>query len=431
MTAMHLILRSTTIWAGMLVCIFMMGGFLAWASLAPLAEGVIVYGNISVEHDRKVVQHLEGGIVQRVLVEEGGTVEKGDPLIVLADLAVTANRDQVALEMLNAHATTRRLEALLEGHPTVEFDELNLLETSPEKQAEIIQRQTDLFNQQLVAFNAELSVLRSRLSGLRTRTENLDNQIKNTVRAKNLIEEDIAHNTSLLEQRLIRSRELEELKRRAVDIQSEFIRLNAERDTSLSQATEVMQQISQHRAAFSEQISDDLVIANATLRSVEEKLVAADDIVNRTIIEAPQSGRILNLVYKTEGGVVGAGAPILEIIPETNGIVAIVEVRPVDRDAIMEGQIVETRLSGSNTWRTPLLSGVIEQISADIKTSPRGDYTYYEATIMIDADSAAMLSESPVPGMPVEAFVYSGNSRTFLDYLTAPIFETFRRGARD
>lgn len=431
MTATSLIWRSASIWFGLLFCTAAIGGFLAWAAIAPLAEGVVVYGKVSVERERKVVQHLEGGIIQELLISEGDTVELGQPLIILADLAVTAGRDQVAAELANAKATKQRLEALLDNERELQFEGLDVLEISQTELDDIQRRQEQLFLQQRQSLQTELSVLSTRRSALGDRAASLQTQISTTSEAQALIDQDIARNTQLLEQRLIRASELEELKRRSVEIESDLIQLNSNLASSRSEAVEVGQQISQRRASFLEDVNDQLVAANAELRTIEEKLIAAEDVVDRTVISAPQSGRILNLEFTTIGGVISSGQPILEIVPTAQGIVAVVEIEPVDRDNIVEGQLVEARLSGSSTWTSPLLSGTVEQISADLKLSPRGDYSFYEATISIDPESVSELDEMPLPGMPVEAFVFSGESRTFVDYLLEPILATFRRGARD
>lgn len=96
------IFKSKTIAIGAVICTIAFGGFLVWASLAPLAEGVVVYGKVAVENNRKTIEHLEGGIIQDILVKEGDVVALGDPLMVLTDVSVAAGRDQVAKELANS-----------------------------------------------------------------------------------------------------------------------------------------------------------------------------------------------------------------------------------------------------------------------------------------------------------------------------------------
>jgi len=427
----NLMFRSTTIVVGLIVCTVALGGMMAWASLAPLAEGVVVFGKVSIERDRKTVQHLEGGIIQSILVSEGERVEDGQELLILADVSVAAGRDQVALELSNAIATVDRLTSLYEGAQKVNFRPLKELAIDEIERNDIWAKQTELFAQQHATLEADISVLDTRKTGLEERSRNLASQIKTNKNAEALMREELTRKKALLSEGLIRINAVDTLKRQLIDLEANLIRIKTDKNESESQALELAQQISQRQSQFKEDISDKLVEATAMERSIREKLISAQDTVNRTIVRAPQAGQILNLAHTTVGGVIIPGEDILEIIPTVDGLVAQVEVMPIDRDSVNVEQRVELRLSGTNTWRSPLLTGAIEQISADLKMSPNGSYSYYEATILVDFESSEKLDVNALPGMPVEAFIFSGRSRTFLDYVLEPISTTIRRGARE
>ena len=430
-SASGMLVRSATVWIGALVSTVAVGGLMAWGSLAPLAEGVVVYGKVSVERERKVIQHLEGGIIQDVLIAEGDRVVAGQPLLILADVSVAAGRDQVALELVDAMATINRLDTLLIGGSALEFQDFSEFAIGANDLQEITTKQTELFEQQKASLRADIGVLQARREGLYQQVAGLADRIENAHRAKALLVSEIDRNTALLDQGLVRADLLNDLKQRAIELDAELIELNAQKVLSDAKIAEIHQQIAQVQARTRKDISDELVEWKARSRSLAEQLVSAQDVVNRTVISAPHSGAILNLVHTTKGGVVRPGEPILEIIPDTDGLIVSAEIRPIDRDSVVEGQYVEARLSGSNSWNSVLLPGTVEQISADLKSSPRGDYHFYEATIVIDAQGMDGLTASPVPGMPVEAFVYSGNSRTFLNYLVEPVSASLRRGLRE
>ena len=427
----NLMFRSTTIVVGLIVCTVALGGMMAWASLAPLAEGVVVFGKVSIERDRKTVQHLEGGIIQSILVSEGERVEDGQELLILADVSVAAGRDQVALELSNAIATVDRLTSLYESAQEVNFRPLNEFAIDEIERNDIWAKQTELFAQQHATLEADISVLETRKAGLEERSRNLASQIKTNKNAEVLMREELTRKKALLSEGLIRINAVDTLKKQLIDLEANLIRIKTDKNESESQALELAQQISQRQSQFKEDISDKLVEATAMERSIREKLISAQDTVNRTIVRAPQAGQILNLAHTTVGGVIIPGEDILEIIPTVDGLVAQVEVMPIDRDSVNVEQRVELRLSGTNTWRSPLLTGAIEQISADLKMSPNGSYSYYEATILVDFESSEKLDVNALPGMPVEAFIFSGRSRTFLDYVLEPISTTIRRGARE
>ena len=116
---------------------------------------------------------------------------------------------------------------------------------------------------------------------------------------------------------------------------------------------------------------------------------AAQDVVNRTTINAPLAGEVLNFNHNTIGGVLRPGDQILEIVPNESRLIASLEVPPTSRDSVYEGLSVRTRLSGIDSWNSPTLEGNVLDISADLKTSPRGDYSFYEARINLDREMLA------------------------------------------
>ncbi|MGB2573322.1 MAG: HlyD family efflux transporter periplasmic adaptor subunit, partial [Henriciella sp.] len=130
-------------------------------------------------------------------------------------------------------------------------------------------------------------------------------------------------------------------------------------------------------------------------------------------------------------GVVGPGIPIMELVPEATSLYAVLEVRPVDRDAIKQGLLVDLRLSGIDSWRTEPLKGEITTISADLKSSPDDTYNYYEARVQLSSDELAGLEDTVLPGVPVEVFIRAGNSRTLLAYMVEPLMAVMRRGGRE
>ena len=125
------------------------------------------------------------------------------------------------------------------------------------------------------------------------------------------------------------------------------------------------------------------------------------------------------------------GEAVVEIVPLESQLIASLEISPADRDGVYEGLRVITRLSGYDSWSSPSLEGEIMDVSPDLKVSPGGDYSYYEARVVLDLDALAESGISAAPGMPVEAFVLSGQTRTLLNYLVEPITAIFRRGAKE
>ena len=297
--------------------------------------------------------------------------------------------------------------------------------------ADVKMRQSALFSQQQNSLNADLSVLKARIASFESQVLALGVQLENNRSALEFQDSELERNERLLETQLIRASEISTLEREKMRLQSDQSRLLAEQALAQSRIGEIKNEIDQRRASYAESVGRELVEARRQGVSLMEQLEAAQDAVNRTIIEAPQSGEILNLNFTTPGGVVRSGEPILEIVPQNTDLIAVVKVRPVDRETVFEGLVVDARLTSTSSWHAALYEGTIEGISADLKMAPDGSESYYEARVSLNTLKSTHATVEPMPGMPVEAFVYSGRERTFFEYVTEPLLAAVRRGGRE
>ena len=430
MTMTGLLRSDRVLRASAMTCLVALGTFLIWSAFAPLAEGITAYGKVAVENERQVVQHLEGGIIDTILVREGQRIKAGERLIVLTDIPALSGRDQTAEDYVDAQASIARLRALSASETSLTLPAIDNADVPTDRFEEIVSRQSSLFSQQRLTHAADIEVLRSRRDGFARSGQNTQNQINSIARSLAIVRADLAEKRGLLAERLIRAAEVTQLERDEAGLSGDMARLRTEQVDDRSQVIEIDREIAQTRARFDEKVSSDLLEGRTREAELRERLTAMRDVVSRTVITAPVAGTILNLKFATTGGVVRAGEPIMEIVPTGTALVATVEIRPVDRDTVYEGLKVKTRLSGLKSWSAPSLDGEVSQVSADLKTSPDGDYSYYEARVIIAAEDLAELDDAVLPGMPVEAFIFSGTERTFLDYLLEPITATLRRGAR-
>lgn len=416
-----------------LVCLAGFGGFAAWAGLAPLEEGVAAGGQIVAEDNRKVVQHLEGGIVDAVAVREGDLVTAGAVLMRLQDTAALARRDQVAQEVAAFTATVARLTALQAQTDAPDFSALAGLALGAAARTDIIEREADLFDQQRQALTAELEVLASRRDAAVTTQGLRAEQIVITQRSLAAAREELGSVRGMFDQQLARRDQVASLQQRVAELEADIARLRSEEEDAGARARDLEGQIAQARARFAQQTSADLLDARAKLLAAQESLAAAQDVLDRAVITAPVAGEVLNLSFSTKGGVVRPGEPILEIVPPVQTATAAVRIRPTDRASVFVGQRVRTRISAYRSWRAPRLEGEVVSVSADLKSDPTTGAAYYEARVELPplASNAGDADRLDVrPGMPVEAFIFSGVSRTTFDYLFAPLSESLFRGFR-
>jgi HlyD family type I secretion membrane fusion protein len=419
-----------TFWSGM-ACLVGVGGFMIWGAFAPLSEGVTSAGQIVVEDNRKVVQHLEGGIIRVLNVQEGDIVSEGDILIELEQVASLAQRDEVANELAIQLASVERLTALINNEPQPDFENIKTLPVPEAVMSDIIFRQEALYIQQKASLESEVSVLSAKRNTLKARERDLSNQISAVERSLLVASQDLANKRKWLAQKLETIDRVQAVEREVSNLEAELSRLITEQNQARITAREVSEEIKSVRAQALASQSAELLEAKRLASTAQERLSASQDILSRTVIKAPRSGKVLNLVFNTIGGVVSPGEPVMEIVPDTSGLIAEVRINPTDRDAVQAGQIVKAQLSAYKLWRTPRIDGEVVSISADLIEEPETGLTYYEARILLDRETLkSEYDVNIIPGMPVEAFIDSGIRRTFFDIILEPISSTIERGTK-
>ena len=415
-----------------LACAVGFGGFLVWSMTAPLDEGVHASGQIVVRDDRKQVQHYEGGIIAALLVREGQRVEAGEVLVELEPLQSEAARDELAQELAVQTATLERLSALRSGRDAPGFSALSGIDLDAGVRDEIRTRQMALFQQQRAAHEATQDLLSTRKRTLEGRAEDLRGQIGATRAALASGRDDLALRRELLEERLETIGNVQAIEREVSRLEADLSRLVGARNEAVSGIEEADDEIRRADADLMERTGREVVEAQARALAARERLRGTEDRLARTVIRAPIAGEVLNLEFATVGGVVRQGEPIMEIVPTSGALIAEVRLAPTDRDAVSPGQKVEAQLTAYKSFvPSARMDGEVIGVSADLIEDPATATYYYEARVALDADDLDPIDRVQViPGMPVDAFISSGRSRTFLSMVAEPITETMRRGLR-
>ncbi|HOY79884.1 MAG TPA: HlyD family type I secretion periplasmic adaptor subunit [Hyphomonadaceae bacterium] len=413
------------------ICTLGFGAFAGWAGLAPLDEGVTAGGAVVVEDRRQVVQHLEGGVITNLSVSEGDHVRRGQTLVVLSNAASGADRDQLLSQLGHFEATTARLTALREELPAIDFSRLSALGLSASIAEEIAARETDLFQQARDGLEAEISILTARKASANATAQARGKQLISSRRGLEATQRQLVSARDQLTKRMIRIDQVEMLERSAADLESELARLESERLEATASAADHAGQIEKRRIEWQQAIAGELVTASAELNSRRQALGAAEDVLARTVITAPMDGEVLNLSVATVGGVVRPGETMMEIVPDSSGMIAAVRIPPNERASVQIGQSVRTQLVAYKGWQAPRLTGQVVGVSADLKVDPATNTSYYEARILIPGEETSKLGEArSLPGMPVQAFIFSGVRRTLFEQIGEPIFESWFRGMR-
>jgi len=416
--------------AGLAAIFVLVGGIGGWAATTELSGAVIAPGQLVVQSDVKKVQHPTGGVVAELNVRDGDSVEAGDVVVRLDDTVTRANLAIVVKSLQQLEARQARLEAERDGTDTVVFPaSLLALQHDPEV-ARLIAGETKLFELRRSAREGQKAQLAERVDQLHEEIEGLTSQIAAKEREIELINEELVGVRDLWEKKLIQVQRVNELDRQAARLEGERGQLVAATAQARGRISEIELQVIQIDQDMRSEVAEELRDIQAKTAELVERKVAAEDELRRIDIRAPQSGRVHQLAVHTVGGVIGAGEVLMLTVPVTDELTVEAKIAPQDIDQVSVGQPAVLRFSAFNQRTTPEVRGEVTRVSADLTLDERTGISYYTARISLTADEARRLGNvSLAPGMPVEAFIQTGE-RTVLSYLTKPLADHAMRTFR-
>ncbi len=411
---------------GLIIMVGFFGGFMAWATMVPLAEAAIAPGVIKVEGTRRTLAHLEGGIVQEILVRDGTRVEAGQVVMRLDDVQSGATLEALRAQRFALQAQEARLVAEAARATQITFPPDLATSTHP-RAIEAMTGQIALFDARRTSLLSQIAVMQTRDAQQQGVIASAQGQLLATRRQLELIRQEEVMRRGLVNQGLARLPELLALQRglhglegQIVDLQGQIERANA----VVAEARSTMRQMDDQRM---QEVNTDARDVAARLADAEERMRAAADVSTRREVLAPESGTVVNLRAFTVGAAIRPGDPIMDLVPARDQLVAEVNVQPNDIDVVYPGLQAEIRLPAFKQRLVPYLHGHVTFLAADVTTDPQTRQTYYRAYIAIDQDQLARLpSVFLVPGMPVEGHIQTG-SRSFWRYMTQPIRDSMAR----
>ena len=414
---------------GAVVIALFFGSFGLWAVYAPLESAAIAQGVLSVSGKRKTVQHLEGGIVSDILVEEGGTVTAGQPLILLDDTQARASLSLLEGQYRSATALKSRLEAERDDLPQVRYPEW-LREAVREDADDFTATQDRIFEARARSLGNRTAIYRQRIAQLHEEATGLGEEIRAQERQIELLEEEIGGIEKLIAKGFEGKSRLLALQRRKAEVEGRIAQNRA-------RIARVEQRVGETRLTIGELGNARLTEVVAELREVEarrsdlrERIAAARNVFSRTRITAPVAGTVVDLRVFTRGGVIREGDPLMDIVPAGEKLVIEAQIEPMDIDTVYPDLPAQVRLTAFSHLTTPMLSGTVLQVSADRFTDPRTGAAWYEARIALDQEQPELANLKLQPGMPAEVMIVTGK-RTALDYLLKPIVASFGRALRE
>ncbi len=418
---------------GLVGLLVLVGGFGTWAVMSSIAGAVVATGRIEVDRNRQVVQHLDGGIVSEILVDEGDTVAEGD---VLLRLDATDLKSQLVItegQLFEMMSRRGRLEAERDEADEITFDpELLAMVPLREEVRDLVEGQSRLFQARRDSTAREIEQLEKRRAQIKDQIVGIQAQQESMRVQLDLIGQELRNQETLLERGLAQAGTVLNLRRTEANLGGSLGELLANEAQAEGRITEIDIQIltlaTQQREEAITRLRDlryqELELAE-NRRSIIERL-------NRLDITAPVSGVVYGLQVHTPRSVIRPAEPVLYLVPQDRPLVIAVQVAPTDIDQLFVGQSVSLRFSALDQRQTPELFGKVSQVSADAFEQEGTGMSYYRAEVELNEGEIDRLPEGAVliPGMPVESYIRT-NDRSPMAYLLKPFTDYFVKAFRE
>ncbi|POR06154.1 HlyD family type I secretion periplasmic adaptor subunit [Diaphorobacter sp. LR2014-1] len=397
------------------------GGFLLWASLAPLDEGVPGQGTVALDTKRKAVQHLSGGIVQEVLVREGDEVQENQILIKLDAAVARANYESARQSYLGLLAMQGRLQAEQLSKSSISWHpDLKEASSDPLIQQQIL-NQEQLFNTRRLLLRSDLQSIEENIQGQEGLLQSYASMLGNRQSQLGLLNDELGHLRGLVKEGYApRNRQLE-LERMVADTSASIADLQGNTLRARSAISELRQRAISRQQEYRKEVETQLADVSRQVLADGEKYRSVSNDLERTEIRSPAAGQVVGLAVQTVGGVVQPGQKLMDVVPKGAPLMLEAHVAPHMIDRVKAGMPVDVRFSSFANAPQLVVQGEVDSVSGDLLTEPQTNMTYYLARVRVTGEGLKGLGGRQLhPGMPVEV-IFKGGERTMLTYLLHPL----------
>ncbi len=409
---------------GLFIVFLVFGVFGLWSVLAPIDAAALAPGEVTVKSYKKTVQHLEGGIVADIRVRNGDFVQAGDVLLLMDSTHSLGQLAIIRNQYLTLLAKESRLLAERDGKERVIFN--NPILVNYPRAVDEMSSQQQIFTARKRALEGSRRVLEQRIEQLQTKISGLQGLKESKQDLISSYSEELVDLGSLLEKGFVEKTRLRDLERNQALLQGEVAELVASMSGAQIQIGETQLQILQETKEFHAAVTDDLAQTQNSLNDTLEQMKVLENTVDRSQVKAPVSGVVHHMAVHTIGGVINAGSPIAEIVPQSEAMVIESRVSTADIDRVKIGQEAKIRFSSFN-HSVPAISGRILSVSADSLVDDKTGLPYYLTRVEVTDEGLGNLQGLELmPGMPAEVFISTG-SRTLFQYMIQPVVNSLAR----
>lgn len=395
------------------LALFVIFALFAWAYFAWIDEVVRGEGKVVPSRQVQVIQSLDGGVVEEILVRPGQMVEEGEVLIRIDPTRYSSSLGENQAESLALQAKAARLEAIANNEP------LRMPEDVIERAPELARQETRVWETRSEELQANLSVAKEQLQQRQQELRETQANRDQAASSCGLTSRELQMTKPLLQSGAVSEVDLLRLQRDVARYCGEQKAAAAQIDRIQAAIKEAEGRVAEVEITFRNQARTELSDTRAKLSSLEQGKLALADRVRLAEVRSPVRGTVNTLMANTVGGVVQPGKDILDIVPADDTLLLEVRINPKDIGFLHSGQKAEVKFTAYDFAVYGGLKGVLEQTSADTITDEKGN-SFYIAKVRTDQAYVGEDNRPILPGMIAEVHILTGK-RTVLQYLLKPV----------
>ena len=399
------------------------GGFLLWAALAPLDEGVPTPGMVTIDTKRKAIQHLTGGIVKEVLVREGDIVKEGQVLMRLDEAVSKANFESVRQRYLGLSAMQTRLRAEQSGAGGLNFHkDVMDAAASDTYVAQQVGNQRQLFDSRRQALQADLQAFQESMEGMKAQREAAQAMLVQRQQQLALLKDELSNTRELVKDGYAPRNRQMELERMVAETTASIADLTGNTIRLTRAIAEVSQRSLARKSEYRKEVDSQLADVAREVQADAEKYNAQKADLQRVEIRAPAEGQIMGLTVQSVGAVVQPGQKLMDVVPEKQSLILEAHIAPHLIDKVQSGLSADIRFNTFAHSPQLVVEGKVLSVSGDLLTDPQNPQAaYFLARLQVTPEGMKTLgSRQMQPGMPAEVVIKTGQ-RSLLKYLLSPL----------
>jgi len=417
---------------GLTVIVLFFGVLGIWAIFGTISGAVVAPGKVKIDTERKTVQHLEGGIIESILVREGDEVTAGQTLIVMESIQVDAAVDMNSKQLIAFLAAQARANAEKNLQDAIVWPE-ELKKLVEHYQAhDLLDNEEKIFEARRGAYQGQVSLLKSQIAQINAQISGFEEQVKAAQAIILTLEEELKAKRQLFEERYLEKSQILELERMLATQIGTRGHLRQSIAEAFQRRNETTMRIDDLTNRFVEEATSSLGKTDNDIAQVKERLRPLRNAKTRLNVVAPVSGKVVGLQVHSEGGVVRPGDPLMDIVPSDNPLIVELQVPVNNITDIYIGQDAQVQLDAFDIRLIPLLKAKVTYISADRmeEKTMSGVMPYYLCYVEVDPDAIKAANVYLSPGMPATSFITT-KDRTILHYMLEPLLKNWERALRE